>query len=70
MVASNPKALKRLTTSLSVPPITKTYIVLQWVISDFRGLEGCACLLLTFKKEPLEATQDAGFYLNSREGSQ
>lgn len=72
LVASMPcaEALQRLTTSLNIAPITKAYIVLQRMISDYRDLEGCACLLLTLKKEPLESTQKAGFYLNSREGRQ
>lgn len=64
------EAQQRLTTSLNIAPITKAYIVLQRMISDYRDLEGCACLLLTLKKEPLEPPQKAGFYLNSREGRQ
>lgn len=40
---------RRLTTSLNIAPITKAYIVQQRMISDYRDLEGCACLLLTLK---------------------
>lgn len=63
------EALQRLTTSLNIAPI-KAYIVLRGMMSDYRNLEGCACLLLTLKKEPLKPTQKAGFYLKSKEGGQ
>lgn len=63
LLASKSEALRRLTACLNVAPIPKGYIVLQGVIGDYRGLERCACLLLTLKKEALETLQNAVFLL-------
>lgn len=63
LLASKSGALKRLTTCLNIAPIPKAYIVLLGVIGDYRGLQRCACLLLTLKKEALEPLQNAVFLL-------